>query len=151
LGSPHSARSIILVAPEGNIDPDTVVIKMALALTNNPRRGSERLNIVGELQDARNLEAAELVGGREVSWVPVREVIGRLTVQTCRQSGLSAVHTELLDFGGDEIYFTTQPELAGQTYFDAQLAFSTSSVFGVARGETVMLNPDAGMVLEPDD
>jgi voltage-gated potassium channel Kch len=151
LGSPHSARSIILIAPEGSVDPDSVVIKMALALTNNPRRGTEKLNIVGELQDARNLEAAELVGRDEVRWVLVRDLIGRITVQTCRQSGLSEVYTELLDFGGDEIYFTTQPGLAGQTYFDAQLAFATSSVFGIARGEAVMLNPDAGTVLEPDD
>src|SRR5690606_18583095 len=66
LGSPHSARSIILIAPEGNTDPDSVVIKMALALTNNPRRGSEQLNIVGELQDVHNLEAAYLVGREEV-------------------------------------------------------------------------------------
>src|SRR5690606_11346999 len=100
LGSPHSARSIILVAPEGSVDPDSIVIKMALALTNNPRRGSERLNIVGELQDARNLEAAELVGRDEVRWVLVRDLISRITVQTCRQSGLSGVYTELLEFGG---------------------------------------------------
>lgn len=151
LGSPHSARSIILVAPEGSVDPDSIVIKMALALTNNPRRGSERLNIVGELQDARNLEAAELVGRDEVRWVLVRDLISRITVQTCRQSGLSGVYTELLDFGGDEIYFTTQPRLAGQTYFDAQLAFATSSVFGIARGDSVVLNPAADTVLAPDD
>ena len=151
LGSPSSARSIILVAPEGSTDPDSVVIKMALALTNNPRRGTGQLNIVGELQDARNLEAAELVGGDEVRWVLVREFIGRITVQTCRQSGLSGIYTELLDFEGDEIYFTTQPELAGQTYFDAQLGFATSAVFGIARGESVILNPDADTVLERDD
>ncbi len=151
LGSPHSARSIILVAPEGSVDPDSIVIKMALALTNNPRRGDGRLNIVGELQDARNLEAAVLVGRDEVRWVLVRDLISRITVQTCRQSGLSGVYTELLDFGGDEIYFTSQPGLVGRTYFDAQLSFASSSVFGIARGESVHLNPDAGTVLEADD
>ncbi|GAA3740355.1 lipoprotein [Leifsonia bigeumensis] len=151
LGNPHSARSIILVAPEGSEDPDSVVIKMALALTNNPRRGDGVLNIVGELQDARNLEAATLVGRDEVSWVLTRDLISRITVQTCRQSGLSAVYTELLDFEGDEIYFTAQPTLAGKTYFDAQLAFAESCVFGIARGETVMINPDAATVLTSDD
>jgi hypothetical protein len=86
-----------------------------------------------------------------VRWVLVRDLISRITVQTCRQSGLSGVYTELLDFGGDEIYFTTQPGLTGRTYFDAQLAFATSSVFGIARGQSVLLNPDADTVLEPDD
>lgn len=151
LGNPHTARSIILVAPEGSEDPDSIVIKMALALTNNPRRGEGELNIVGELQDARNLEAANLVGRDEVSWVLTRDLISRITVQTCRQSGLSGVYTELLDFEGDEIYFTVQPSLAGKTYFDAQLSFAESSVFGIARGETVMINPDAATVLEADD
>jgi voltage-gated potassium channel Kch len=151
LGSPHSARSIILVAPEGSEDPDSIVIKMALALTNNPRRGDEELNIVGELQDARNLEAATLVGRHEVSWVLARDLISRITVQTCRQSGLSGVYTELLDFDGDEIYLTAQPSLTGKAYFDAQLAFADSCVFGIARGETVMINPDADTMLEPDD
>lgn len=151
LGNPHTARSIILVAPEGSEDPDSIVIKMALALTNNPRRGEGELNIVGELQDARNLEAATLVGRDEVSWVLTRDLISRITVQTCRQSGLSGVYTELLDFEGDEIYFTAQPSLAGKTYFDAELSFAESSVFGIARGETVMINPDAATVLEADD
>lgn len=151
LGSPHSARSIILIAPEGSDDPDSTVIKMALALTNNPRRGAAELNIVGELQDARNLEAATLVGRDEVRWVLVRDLISRITVQTCRQSGLSGVYTELLDFEGDEIYITTQPSLVGRTYFEAQLSFATSSLFGIVRGGTVLLNPDAGTVLEADD
>ena len=29
------------------------------------------------------------------------ELIGRITVQSCRQSGLSVVYSELLDFDGD--------------------------------------------------
>src|SRR5690606_30214435 len=117
----------------------------------NPRRGDEELNIVGELQDARNLEAATLVGRHEVSWVLARDLISRITVQTCRQSGLSGVYTELLDFDGDEIYLTAQPSLTGNAYFDAQLAFADSCVFGIARGEAVMINPDADTVLEADD
>ena len=43
------------------------------------------------------------------------DLISRITVQTCRQSGLSVVYSELLDFDGDEIYFTEQPTLVGKT------------------------------------
>lgn len=151
LGNPHTARSIILVAPEESDDPDSVVIKMALALTNNPRRGSRPLDIVGELQDARNLEAATLVGHDEVSWVLARDLISRITVQTCRQSGLSSVYTELLDFDGDELYFAEEPALTGSTFFEAQLSYVDSCVMGIVSAGAVLLNPDAATVIGAGD
>lgn len=150
LVSPYSARSIILIAPEGSPDPDAVVIKTALALTNNPMRRHGQLNVVGELQDARNLEAATLVGGDEVSWV-TRDVISRITVQACRQDGLSTVYTELLGFDGAELYLTSHPELVERTYFEAQLAFPDSSVCGIVRGGDVVLNPPADTTLKAED
>ena len=94
------------------------MIKTALALTNNPRRKSGTYHIVGEIQQAGNLEAARLVGQDEADWVLSDDLISRITVQTSRQSGLSVVYTDLLDFDGDEIYFSEQPRLAGKTYFD---------------------------------
>lgn len=151
LGNPHTARSIILIAPENDEDPDSTVIKMALALTNNPRRRAKPLDIVGELQENRNLEAAKLVGRDEVSWILTRDLIARITVQTCRQAGLSSVYTELLDFDGDEIYIAEEPKLVGATYFDAQLSFEKSCVIGIISGDTVHLNPDHVRVIEAGD
>lgn len=151
LGNPHTARSIILLAPEGIEDPDSVVIKMALALTNNPRRGPKPLDIVGELQEIRNLEAATLVGRNEVSWILARDLISRITVQTCRQSGLSGVYTDLLDFAGDELYFAQEPALVGATFFDAQLSYVNSCVMGIVSGDEVRLNPDPATVIGAGD
>lgn len=151
LGSPHAARSIIVLAPEGSDDPDSVVIKTTLAVTNNPRRGSEPFHIVGEIQDAQNMEAARLVGRGEADWVLARDFISRITVQACRQSGLSGVYTELLDFDGDEIYFTEQPSLVGTTYFDAQLSFLNSGVMGLVKNDVVHINPDAATIIETGD
>ena len=147
LGNPHTARSIILLASENDEDPDSTVIKMALALTNNPRRGTQPLDIVGELQELRNLEAAKLVGRDEVSWILARDLIARITVQTCRQGGLSSVYTELLDFDGDELYLAEEPKLVGKTYFDAQLSFAKSCVIGLISSDEVLLNPDDSRVI----
>jgi voltage-gated potassium channel Kch len=160
LGSPHVARSIVILASEGDDDPDSTVIKTALALTNNPNRASGEFHIVAELDDPGNLEAARLVGRDEVHWVLASDLISRVTVQTCRQSGLSVVYTELLDFGGDEIYFTEQPSLVGQRYGDVQSAFATSTVIGIASGAgsgsgtsapSVAINPHADTVLAAGD
>ena len=141
ISNPHTARSIILTAPDGASDPDSDVIKTALALTNNPRRKAGKYHIVGEIEHAANLEATNLVGRDEAHWVLGSDLIARITVQSCRQSGLSVFYTEVLDFDGDEIYFTTQPSLHASTYSHAQLAFATSSVIGILKGGVVHINP----------
>ena len=151
VANPHTARSIISLAPDGGNDPDSIVIKTALALTNNPDRKTDEYHIVGEVQEPTNMEAAKLVGRAEAHWVLASDLISRITVQSCRQSGLSVVYTELLDFDGDEVYFTTQPDLVGKSYFEAQLAFSDSSVFGIVKGGSVFLNPSAETRVEAGD
>jgi ion channel POLLUX/CASTOR len=143
ISNPHQARSVIIIAPEDSTDPDSVVIKTALALTNNPRRKEDEYHIVGEIQNSSNLEAAQLVGRDEAHWVLASDLISRVTVQSCRQSGLSVVYTELLDFDGDEIYFTVQPTLAGKTYVETQTAFADSTVIGIVKNGTVHINPAA--------
>ena len=149
--NPYTARSIILLAPEGSPDPDSDIIKTALALTNNPRRKAEPYHIVGEIADEANLEAAHLVGRDEAHWVLGTDLIGRITVQSCRQSGLSVVYSELLDFDGDEIYFTEQPALYGKTYFEAQLNFVDSTVIGMVKAGVVQLNCTDSAIYEAGD
>jgi ion channel POLLUX/CASTOR len=138
---PDAARSIIVLAPDDD-DPDTHVIKTMLALVNGPARKQGKYHIVAEIRDRRNLEAAKLVGKDEARLLCTEEMLSRITVQTSRQSGLSAIYTELLDFGGDEIYMKVEPSLAGKTFGDALSAYEACSVIGVltAEGE-VRLKP----------
>jgi len=151
IANPRTARSIIILAPDDVEDPDTVVIRTALALVNNPHRKEGKYHIVGEIKDPSNLEAARLVGGDEADWVMSKDLISRITVQTSRQSGLSVVFTELLDFEGDEMYFTTQPKLTGKTFFDAQLNFRTSAAIGLVTNDEIILNPPADRILHETD
>ncbi len=149
--SPNAARAIIILAPDDE-NPDIHVIKSVLALTNNPDRRSDPFHIVAEIRDHRNIEAAELVGGKEAIYVRGDELIARVTAQTCRQSGLSVVYTELLDFDGAEIYVKPEPKLAGQTYRAMIDAYSDSAVIGLMRasGET-LINPPMDTRFEAGD
>jgi len=147
----HAARSIILLAPEGD-DPDSDVIKTMLAITNNPNRRPEPYHIVAEIRDPRNMEVARMVGRDEVELVLVGDLISRIIAQTCRQSGLSVVYTELLDFGGDEIYFHAEPALTGQTFGEAMLAYEDSAVIGLRpAGGQPHLNPLMQTCLQDGD
>jgi voltage-gated potassium channel Kch len=145
------ARAIIVLSPDGE-DPDSQVIKTILAITNNPTRRPEPYHVVAEIRERKNMEAARLVGGDETQLVEIGDVISRIIVQTCRQSGLSVVYTELLDFGGDEIYFHEEPALVGRPLGDALLAYESSAVIGLQfAGGRVALKPPLDTVIQPGD
>src|SRR5688572_10566945 len=148
---PHSARSIIVLAPETE-NPDIHVIKSVLAITNNPSRKPEPYHIVAEIREPRNLEAAALVGGKEAIYIQGEDLIARVTAQTCRQSGLSVVYTELLDFDGAEIYFKSEPALAGRTYREVISAYEDSTVMGIMRASgEALINPPMDTAFERND
>lgn len=149
--NPHATKSIIILSPEEFADPDAQVIKMILAITNNPNRRSDKYHIVAELRDSKNLNIAKMVGKDEVELILTEELISRITVQTSRQTGLSIVYKDLLDFGGDEIYYKNEPGLAGKTYSDALSAFQDCCVIGVQMNGVTKINPDNNLKIGSSD
>lgn len=152
IGSPHKAKSIIILPPEDD-DPDTYVIKTVLALTNNPNRRADPYHIVTQIRDAKNMDVVRMVGEQDkVQAVLMGDLIARVTAQTSRQSGLSVVYTELLNFGGDEIYFTKEPSLVGKTYGEALLAYEDSAVMGLQNADgSASLNPPMDTIIGVDN
>lgn len=150
--SPNEARSIIVLSPEEQENPDTYVIKSVLAITNNKRRKEEKYHIVAEIKDIRNMEAAQLVGGDEAVYVLSSDLISRITAQTCRQSGLSIVYSELMQFEGDEIYFQEEAGVVGKTYKESLFMYEDSSVIGIfTKDRAVLINPEMDYVIQEGD
>lgn len=151
ISSPHTARSIIVLS-EGD-DPDTHVIKAVLAITNNPNRRSEPYHIVTQIRDPQNMDVLKLLSVKDiVQPILTTDLIARVVAQTSRQSGLSVVYTELMNFGGDEIYFKKEPGLSGKTYGESLLAYETSTVMGIRRADgTILMNPSMDTCIEPGD
>ena len=152
IASPHEAKSIIVLPPE-NEDPDTDVIKTVLAITNNPNRRTEKYHIVTQIRNQKNLPVLKMVGVNDtVQAVVTGDLIARVVAQTSRQSGLSVVYTELMNFGGDEIYFKHEPALEGKTYGDSLLAYEESCVMGLRKADgRILLNPPMDTLIERDD
>src|SRR5215203_844 len=149
--NPGESRSIIVLPPD-EPEADSKVIKTILALTNNPNRREESYHIVSRISDPANLGVAQMVGRAELSLVAVDDLIARITAQTCRQSGLSVVYTDLLDFGKDEIYFIREPRLVDMTFDEALTAYESCSVIGLRKEDgRIMLNPQAGSRVSADD
>jgi voltage-gated potassium channel Kch len=151
LASLQTSRSIIVLSPEAD-DPDTDVIKTLLAITNDPARRPEPYHVVTEIHDSRNVAVARLASKGEAQLVLGGELIGRIAAQTCRQPGLSIVYMELLDFGGDEIYFHEEPSLVGRRFGEALTAFRTASLIGILPvGKEAHLNPSMDWVIGAGD
>lgn len=145
------ARSIVILSPEDGL-ADAHVIKTILAIVNNPKRRKEPYHIVAEIRDRDNLMVAEMVGKDELCAIVSDDLISRITVQTCRHSGLSVVFTELLDFGGVEIYYQKEPRLNGKTFRDAVLSYEESSIFGIRKMDgRILLNPSPDTRFEEGD
>jgi len=146
-----TSKSIIVLSPE-NDNPDPDVIKMMLAIINNPQLKTADLNIVALIRDPENVEVARIVGRDKAEIVLAGDLVARMAAQTCLQSGLSVVYQELLDYGGDEIYFHTEPGIIGKAFRNVIFMYETSSVIGIkpADGDPI-LNPPMNTVLNEGD
>ena len=130
IASLPTAKSIIIVPPTGDY-PDAQAIKTLATIINSAEPRSERYHIVAAVRDPRAVPVAHMVAGDQVEIVLTTDLIARIMAQTCRQSGLSTVYTELLDFSGNEFYFHEEPGLVGKTFGEAVFAYEDSLVLGI--------------------
>jgi len=138
----HTSRSIII-----NESNDADVIKTLLAVINSPTERTTKYNIVAVLREPKNVAVAQIAARGQAEIILEDAIISRIIAQTCRQSGLSAVYSELLDFDGDEVYLRAFPALTGKTYGEILPLFETSSVIGLKTMDGVRLNPPMDTLL----
>jgi ion channel POLLUX/CASTOR len=147
IASLPTSKAVIALAPEAHAngtpmaahESDTVVLKTLLAISKAAPAGD--LHVVAEIYDTRTEAVARMVCGKEAGVILASPLISRLLVQTGRQSGLSVVYTELLDFAGCEIYIREEPALAGVTFRDAVHRYGTSSLIGIVTAAGEMFVP----------
>lgn len=148
--SPQTAKAVLVLPPDGEAG-DAHVVKTLLALNAVVPEPGDAL-VVAAVRDTRNHVTAQLAAGPGGHVLCVDDIIARLLVQTARQPGLSLVYQELLGFDGDEFYATAARALAGRTFSEALLAFTTSSVVGLLHADgRVALNPEPGTTIGASD
>jgi hypothetical protein len=150
LVSLQTSKAVLVLGSDDNSDSDTVVLRTLLAIQKIA--ADHPLHIVAELFDEKSEPVARMVVGKRAALMLAAPLVSRLLVQTGRQSGLSLVYTELLDFGGCEIYVTKEPKLAGKTFRDAVFSFGTSTLLGIfTKDGEMMLPPPFDRTLTADD
>lgn len=141
------AKSIILLDSEAG--SDAVIVAAVLAIK---AAGASHVPVVAELDDPKIAKSIQAATNGQVIAVRSDDIIARVTAQATRQNGLAAVVLDLLDFAGEEIYFTNVPALVGKTYAQAQLGFNNSAVIGLISAQGVTnLNPAPNSKLAAGD
>ncbi|MFB6725591.1 hypothetical protein ACFCV3_35805 [Kribbella sp. NPDC056345] len=144
------ARSVMVLPPPAG-DADIQVIKILLALGDRSRaKGGPQ--VVAAVNDSDNLAAAQLAGGPRTQLVGADDLAVRLIVQAHRQSGLSAVCTDLLAFAGTEFYLRSDPTTANQPFGEIARTFDRGVLVGLrtATGR-VDLNPAEARIVDATD
>lgn len=141
-----TCKSIIII---DNLDSN--VIKTILAIVSHPKERQEPYNIVATIKDSKNYEVAKMASRGQAEIVLANDLISRIIAQTCRQPGLSSVYTELLDFGGDEIYFSSNPSLTGKTFAQAMMMYDDSIIMGLYSNGVSKLNPPMDTIIGEGD
>jgi ion channel POLLUX/CASTOR len=151
IANADEARSIVVLAAGEDGIADAEAVKAVLAVMSSESRRAGPA-VVAELNDAETARALREASQGSVVTVQAADVIARVTAQACRQSGLSLVWRDLLDFSGDEIYFQSERELEGRTYGDVLLAYDTSTVIGRRAADgSIAVNPRMQTVFESGD
>ena len=152
LVSLNTSKNIIVMTPLDSPNPDAEVIKVVLAILNNPKRRPEPYRIVATIRNPHNTEIARVFGQEQVEWIQQGDVISRIIAQTALQPGLSMVYSELFDYSGNEIYLTRAPGLEGKTFGQAQLAAEHMTVIGMrAKDGKPRLDVPPDTLIEPGD
>jgi ion channel POLLUX/CASTOR len=142
------AKSIIVVRDE---EGDAGVVKAILGVKAlDPELAT--CHVVAEVEDLSVARTLRTVTGGRVLTVSSDRVVAEVTAQACLQRGLAAVFADLLDFDGDEVYFTPAGAAAGHAYGEVQLGFEASCVIGRLRADgRVELNPPPDAVIDAGD
>ena len=150
--NPQDSKSIIILSDDFN-KSDAQIIKTILAITKSPNRRIDPYHITTELNNERNIEICKLIGGEELEIILSDEIIAKIIIQTSRQSGLSIVYQELMDFDGAEIYFSALDSLISKPYSEVIFAFNDSAVIGINNkaNSVILINPPMDYVLMPGD
>ncbi|MFV8754970.1 CASTOR/POLLUX-related putative ion channel [Nannocystaceae bacterium ST9] len=143
--APEHAQSILVLAPEGARD-DNQVMRTLLAVGRSAAAPGRSQHLVTEIRDPRNVAVARLTGERRIEVLEIGDLVAKIAVQTCLQSGLSVVYEELLGFEGNEIYFvdvdTDAAALIGQRFGDALHQLEDRTLIGLRDVEgRVQLRP----------
>ena len=92
-----------------------------------------------------------LAEAHNISTLQTSNVLAKMIAHSCTQTGLSEAFREMFNFEGSEFYMIGVPGTSGWTFEELTVRLDQATPAGVLRGEEILLNPPADLVLREDD
>jgi hypothetical protein len=136
----YAAGAVIV----NTLDDATIVQTVLAAATVLDKYGNHTAHIACMIKNESMRDAVLIAGMGRAEVLCCSDFLARITANACRQPGISAVFTELLDFEGDEIYVERIKGVGGRAFAQLNLMFPNSTVLGVSRNRVALPDQTEG-------
>jgi hypothetical protein len=168
----HLARSIVVLSMGSDADEaDAQACRTTLCITGGIAKecGGLPAHVVVELRDVDNEPVVrmgilgnytDLEKKRKVLPLTGNDITGRLMVMASVEAGLARVFKHILEFAGNEFYFSDgkdwMPAIYGKRFADACFMFDDAVLIGIKLampqdGVYIVLNPTGTHIIEEGD
>ena len=154
------SRSIIVLADI--LDRDAQAFKIVLTinkLTPGDFEFKTDFSVVVAMEDEENIQLLKQISKNTITIFNIHLLQSRIIAQCCRQTGLSVVYNDLLDFDGEEIYFlkintANNPKhriFLEKSFQDISYMLNDAILIGVFTNNECVIQPDIEYLFKDGD
>ena len=154
------SKSIIVLADI--LDRDAQAIKIVLTinkLTPGDFEFKTDFSVVVGMEDEENIQLLKQISKNTITIFNIHLLQSRIIAQCCRQTGLSLVYNDLLDFDGEEIYFlkvntANNPKhriFLEKSFQDISYMLNDAILIGVFTNNECVIQPDKKYLFKDGD
>jgi len=154
------SKSIIVLTDM--LDRDAQAFKIALTinkLTPGDFEFKPGFSVVVAMEDEENIQLLNQISKNTITTFNIHLLQSRIIAQCCRQTGLSVVYNDLLDFDGEEIYFfkiniDNNPKhkiFLEESFQDISVILNNAILIGVFTNNECLIQPDNKYLFKDGD
>jgi len=154
------SKSIIVLTDI--LDRDAQAFKIALTinkLTPGDFEFKPGFSVVVAMEDEENIQLLNQISKNTITTFNIHLLQSRIIAQCCRQTGLSVVYNDLLDFDGEEIYFfkiniDNNPKhkiFLEESFQDISVILNNAILIGVFTNNECLIQPDNKYLFKDGD
>ena len=156
----QDSKSIIILSDSQDRDAQAFKISLAInKLTPGDFDFKDNFSVVVAMEDEENIQLLRQVSKNTITAFNIHLLQSRIIAQCCRQSGLSIVYNDLLDFDGDEIYFykidarnnKEHNYFIGKSFYEISGVLSNAILIGVYINNKCVIQPEINYIIKDTD
>ncbi len=156
----QDSKSIIILTDSQDRDSQAFKISLAInKLTSGDFVFKDNFSVVVAMENEENIQLLRQISKNTITAFNIHLLQSRIIAQCCRQSGLSLVYNDLLDFDGDEIYFykidstnnKAHNYFIGKSFYEISGILNNAILIGVYINNKCVIHPEINYRIKDGD